>query len=338
MPDTSSDASVPPIAKVGAGFGVAAVLLYLLGRVVGWGAILRAVGGADPVWLGLAVASTVGSVVAWSKVWEEVLASLAVDRPFRTLTVTYFAVTFADYVTPLGTVGGGPFVAYFLSTGDDVTFHEGLASITTTDVLNLLPQFSFAAVGVAGLLLQGGLPRRADLFVAALVGFALVAAMGVAVVLYRRDDAVDAIVRVVAPVGGHLPFLDTEAIRGEVHEFAGVVGRIAGDPTLVRKSVVYSFAGWFLFAAPLYLVGRSMGFDLYPPLVLFVVAASTVASLVPTPGGLGGVEFAMTGLLVALSPLGVASAAAVTLLYRVTSYWFLIVVGGAIALYEIYVA
>ena len=336
MAGTSSGVSGRTLAKVGTGFVVAAILLYLLGRVVGWGEIIGAIGRADPLWLVLAFASTVVGLVAWSKVWDDVLETLSVDLPFRSLTVTYFAVTFADYVTPFGVAGGGPFIAYFLSSEEDVTFHEGLASITSTDILNLVPQFSFAAVGIAGLLLQGGLPRQADLFVAGLVGFAVVAAVGAAVVLYRRDDVVDAVVGVLAPVARRLPFVDVDTIREEVGEFSSVVGRITDDPKLLEETLAYSFVGWALFAAPLYLAARSIGFTLYPPAVLFVVAASTLASLVPTPGGLGGVEFAMTGLLVALSPLGVASAAAVTLLYRVTSYWFVIVVGGSLTLYRIY--
>lgn len=338
MATTSSGVSGRTFAKVGAGFVVAAVVLYLLGRVVGWGEILRAVRSADPLWLGLAVASTAGGLVAWSRVWDDVLASLSVDLPFASVTATYVVVTFADYVTPLGVAGGGPFVAYFLSSEEEVSFHEGLASITSTDVLNLVPQFAFAAVGIGGLVLQGDLPRQADLFVAGLAGFAVAAAAGVAVVLYRRDDAVDLVVAVASPVARALPFVDTEAVRTEVREFSDVVGRIADDPKLLERSVAYSFVGWALFAAPLYLSARSIGVALSPPLVLFVVAASTLASLVPTPGGLGGVEFAMTGLLVALSPIGVASAAAATLLYRVTSYWIVVVVGGPFTLYEIYSA
>lgn len=336
MATTSSHVSRRSLAKVGGGFAVAAVLLYLFGWVVGWGEIVATIRTANPLWLGLAVAATVGSLVAWAMVWGDVLDVLSVDLPFSSVVTTFFAITFADYVTPFGKAGGGPFVAYFLSTDEEITFHEGLASVTSTDVLNLLPQFSFAAIGIAGLALWGELPPRADLFVAAFVGFALLAGGVVAVLLYRRDDAEAAVVGTLSPLGRYLPFVDEETIGEEVREFSSVVGRIADHPQLLEDTMVYSFGGWVLFAAPLYLVAQSVGIDLTPWLVLFVVAASSLASMIPTPGGIGGVEFAMTGLLVALAPIGAGAAAAVTLLYRVTSYWFVIVAGGGFALYRIY--
>ena len=336
MATTTSDVSRRTLVKVGGGFAVAAVLLYLLGRVVGWGEILAAVGRADPLWLVAAMASTTAGLVAWTRVWDDVLSALAVDVPFPSLTMTYFAATFADYVTPAGKVGGGPIIAYLLSTDERVTYHEGLASVTTTDLLNVLPLFLFAAVGTVGLLVRGTLPPRADLFVVAIAGFAAAVALVVAFVAWRRADVEDAAVSVLRPVARALPFVEPSTVEGEVREFSTQIGRIAERPRLLVGTLAYSLVGWVLFAAPLYLAARSLGVSLYPPLVLFIIPASTLAGLVPTPGGLGSVEFAVTGLLVALAPLDAGSAAAVTLLYRVANYWFVVVVGGSFTLYEIY--
>ena len=338
MAATHSDVSRRTIAKVGAGFVVAAVLLYLLGRVVGWAEIARALRSADPRWLVLAMASTAAGLVVWTRVWDDVLSALSVDVPFPSLVGTYFAATFADYVTPAGKVGGGPIIAYLLSTDERVTYHEGLASVTTTDLLNVLPLFAFAAVGTVGLLLRGTLPPRADLFVVAILGFAAVVALVVAFVAWRRADVEDALVSALRPLAGRLPFLDASSVEGEIREFSTQIGRIAERPRLLVGTLAYSLVGWILFAAPLYLAARSLGVALYPPLVLFIIPASTLAGLVPTPGGLGGVEFAVTGLLVALAPLDAGAAAAVTLLYRVANYWFVVVVGGSFTLYEIYAA
>lgn len=338
MTATRSAVSPRSAAKVGAGFLVAGVLLYLLTRVIGWGEIVGAIRTAEPTWLLLAVGSTAAGLVAWTRVWDEVLSVLAIDVPFPSLVVTYYAATFADYVTPMGKAGGGPLVAYLLSTDERITYHEGLASVASADLLNLVPLFAFAGVGTAGLLVRGGLPRRADLFVAGLVGFAFLVAAGVALVLYRREDVEEAVVGTLGPVAGYVPFVDTATLRAEVRGFTTEMGRLARRPRRLVGSLGYAFVGWGFFAAPLYLAGRSLGVTLFPSLVLFVVAASTLAGFLPTPGGLGGVEFALTGLLVALAPLEVGTAAAVALLYRVASYWFVIVVGGSFALYEIYAA
>jgi uncharacterized membrane protein YbhN (UPF0104 family) len=66
--------------------------------------------------------------------------------------------------------------------------------------------------------------------------------------------------------------------------------------------------------------------------MLFIVPASTLAGLTPSPGGLVGVEVALVGLLVALTPVGAAAAFAIALVYRLASYWFALVVGGGAAL------
>jgi uncharacterized protein (TIRG00374 family) len=65
------------------------------------------------------------------------------------------------------------------------------------------------------------------------------------------------------------------------------------------------------------------------------VPASTIAGFVPTPGGLGGVETALVVLLVALAPLTGGEAFAVATIYRVASYWFALVIGGAATFYVI---
>jgi len=62
---------------------------------------------------------------------------------------------------------------------------------------------------------------------------------------------------------------------------------------------------------------------------------STLAGLVPSPGGLAGVEFALAGLLIGLVGLARADAYAVALVYRIASYWFALLLGGGAALYVI---
>jgi uncharacterized protein (TIRG00374 family) len=68
--------------------------------------------------------------------------------------------------------------------------------------------------------------------------------------------------------------------------------------------------------------------------VLFAVPASLLVDVRPLPGGLGGVEFVLAGMLAALAGLDLGVAAAVTLRYRLCSYWFVVAVGDVAALYS----
>ncbi|WP_436908610.1 flippase-like domain-containing protein [Halosimplex marinum] len=324
------------VAKVGVGFAVAVALLYLFGRVIGWSEIAATFARADPKWLALAMASSAAGLAVWAKVWDELLALVGVDAAYPPLVVTYFAATFGDYVTPLGKAGGGPLIAYVLSADDRISYEQGLASVTSADTINLLPYVGFALVGFGGLALGGGLPRRANLLAGTLAAVVGTVAVTGAVVWRKRDRVEDTVAGAVGTAGDLLPFVDVGSVRETVRGFYAELERIAAEPRTLAYALALSTVGWVLFALPLYLAGRTLGVELGLFVVMFVVPASTVAGLVPTPGGLGGVEFALVGLLVALTTVPASTAAAVALVYRLASYWLVVAVGGLAALYEIY--
>ena len=324
------------VLKSVAGFALAAVLLYLLGSVLGWERILRVLGRADPLWVALACLSSAICLVIWTKGWDVVLDVVGVDIPFVDLVPTYYAATFGDYITPFGKAGGGPLVAYVLSTDDRASYGESLASVLTTDSLNLLPFFSFAGLGVLALTVGGEVPAGIRPVLLALGAMAV----GVPLIgwlLWQRETWV---VRTVTQVGrwaaDRTRFVDAEGIEQRVIEFFSHVDRVGRSRSRLLEVLTLSYAGWLFFAAPMWFAGMALGVRLDPLLVAFVVPASSMASFVPTPGGLGGVEAAVTGLLVALAGLPVATAAAVALLYRAASYWFVVVVGGAAAFWVVF--
>jgi hypothetical protein len=332
----SLDVDAKTLAKSLGGFLVAGVVLYLFGRVVGWGKILRTFRNADPLWFGLACLSTTLCLAFWAKGWDAVLGVGDVDIPFPTLFVTYVAATFADYVTPFGKAGGGPFVAYVLSTDRRVTYQDSLAGVVTADTLNLVPFFLFAAVGTGALTVTQSVPARADPLVLGLATLAVVVPL-VAYAFYRKRRWVQTLAQyVLEPVAARTSRLDADEIERRVEEFYGYIDGVASTPETVRRTLVYAFVGWAFFAAPLYLAGLTLGVTLDPLVVLFVVPASTLAGFVPTPGGLGGVEAAVAGLLFALTPLSLGTAAAVALVYRLASYWYTVAVGGGSALWVVY--
>ena len=101
----------------------------------------------------------------------------------------------------------------------------------------------------------------------------------------------------------------------------------------IIKSFVITFVAWALEGAILGVVLASMGVSINFILLAGVIALSiligTASSL---PGGIGSSEFVM---IVLLGIAGVGGAAAVSgvFLYRIVSFWFASVVGGAAFLY-----
>ncbi|WP_158056500.1 lysylphosphatidylglycerol synthase transmembrane domain-containing protein [Halorussus halophilus] len=313
------------------GFVVAGVLLYLFGRVIGWDEILRTFQEAQPAWLLAACLSTLASLVIWSKSWDVILHTVGIDVPFRKIVVTYLAATFADYATPFGKAGGGPFIAYVLAADTDANYQDSLASVVTADLLNLLPFFTFAGVGTLALLIRGEVPRQARTLVVGLGGLAILVPLFIYAGWKRRTLVTRIVGGVTEPLARRTDRIDADGIRERTEEFYGHVDHIAASRGQLLHTLVYAYVGWLCFAAPLYFAAQTLGQSISPFIVLFVVPASSLAGIVPTPGGVGGVEFALVGLLVALTSFSPELAASVALVYRVASYWFTLAVGGLAA-------
>jgi conserved hypothetical protein len=334
-PGLAAFASRRTLVRILLGFLVAAVVLSLFAVGVGTEDLSRAFAGARLRWLALGCLSTAVCLVAWGKAWHVVLGVVGIEESFRRLVVTFYAATFANYVTPLGQAGGEPFIAYVLSQDTDASYEDSLASVVTADLLNLLPFFSFATVGLGWLLWQASLPSVARSLALGLLAMA-VGVPAITVFGWRfRARLSRTVIRVSAPVVRRVPRLTVAGLRERMANLGTAFDRIAADPRALVRALVYSYVGWAFFALPLYFAARTVGLPLEVVLVFFIVPASTLAGLVPSPGGLGGVELALTGLLVALAGLTGTQAYAVALVYRIASYWFALAAGGAAALYVI---
>ncbi|WP_435196892.1 lysylphosphatidylglycerol synthase transmembrane domain-containing protein [Natronomonas sp. EA1] len=331
MSDLGSFVDRETVTKTLVGFALATVLLLLVAKGVGFQRVSDTLAGAELRWLAAGCLSTLLCLALWGKAWQVVLRVVGIDVPYRRLVVTYFAATFANYVTPLGQAGGEPFIAYVLSRDTDASYEDALASVVTADLLNLLPFFSFSAVGLSVLLVQADLPSAVKPLAQGLLGMALGIPAIVAVGWRFREGVRAGVLRVAAPITARTTRLSLDGVARRIDDLYEAFGRIAADRTALVVAVCFAYAGWVFFALPLYFSGLTLGFDIAPLLVLFIVPASTLAGLTPAPGGLGGVEVALVALVVALTPLGAAQAFAVALVYRVASYWFALLLGGGAA-------
>jgi hypothetical protein len=323
------------VLRIGLGFAVAAVMLYLVAVGIGIDKVSEALADAKLRWLALGCLSTMLCLLAWGKAWQIVLEVVGVDVPYRKLVVTYFAATFANYVTPLGQAGGEPFIAYVLASDTDASYEDSLASVVTADLLNLMPFVSFAGIGFAVLILRASVPETIEPLVMALVVLSLGVPVVAAVTWRFRVSLYDFVIRLAAPVTRRTGRLSLASVKNRLHELGKAFERIAEEPRSLAYALVFSYLGWVFFTLPLFFASRALGVEVSVLLVLFIVPASTLAGLVPSPGGSGAVEVALVALLVALSGVTAANALGIAVIYRLASYWFALIVGGAAAMYVI---
>jgi uncharacterized protein (TIRG00374 family) len=322
--------------QAGAGFVIALAIIYLLAVGVGLDRLRGVLSRAQLRWVAVGCLSTALCLVAWARVWQIVLRVVGFDIGFRKLVITFYAATFANYVTPLGQAGGEPFIAYVLSRDTEASYEDSLASVVTADLLNLFPFFSFAGIGFAALLYDASLPTQVRPLALGLGAMAVGVPLFAVLVWRFRFRLGNAVLRLVAPIARRVRFVSPAGLRERLRDLNTAFERIADDQWALAHALAYAYLGWIFFALPLYFASLAIGADLTLLLVFFIVPASTLAGLVPSPGGLGGVEAALLVLLIGLGGLGQAPALAAALLYRVESYVFGLVAGGAAALWVVF--
>ena len=96
------------------------------------------------------------------------------------------------------------------------------------------------------------------------------------------------------------------------------------------QATVWGLLGWAAEIARMYLVVEALGFDISFALVVFLTLANSLLTLVPTPGGVGAVEWGVGGLAVRLSSLTATAAAALVLIDRAITYISVIVLGAVL--------
>ena len=79
------------LVRIGVGFAIAAIILYLVAVGIGTQDLSEAFAGAKLRWLAAGCLSTFVGLVAWGKAWQVVLEVADIDESFRKLVVTYFA-------------------------------------------------------------------------------------------------------------------------------------------------------------------------------------------------------------------------------------------------------
>jgi uncharacterized protein (TIRG00374 family) len=333
--DDDGGVGLRKLLKILVGFGVALVLVYLLGVAVGWETTIERMRDAHLGWVAAAFASTVACLCVWALMWHRILAAMDVSVGYGHLVVTFFAASFTNYVTPMGQAGGEPVIAYILSRDTDAGYEQSLASVITADVMRLLPFFNAAGVGLAYVLINSRLPGNLENLAVALA-FLAVSLPVIVVAGWRYRRAVRGyVLRLAEPVADRTERFSVDGLAESIDRLYGSVGQVADSPRTLLVAVALGYVGWILFALPLYF--SALAIDVPIPLVLvaFLVPATVVVSFTPLPGGLGAIEGTLVVLLTALVAVSSADALAVTTVYRLASYWLVVLVGGIAALWVV---
>ncbi len=306
------------------GLGLAALAVYVVaghsGEITGATALLEH---AHWAWLVLAVPAEAASILAYAALERRLLRAGA--APIRLGAL--LNITLAGNAIQNSLPGGPAWAAGFAFGQFRRRGADAVLATWTLVATGFVSAAALVVLSVGGVAIAAGQASTNDL----VGGVAIVAAVAVAIVVAVR-------------LGLHarwVPGVLTLAVRLSQR----VVHRPEGDPaviiregldrlTAVRPGVRdwvaaggWGVSNWLLDCTCLALAFPSVGAGVpWRGLLLAYGAGQLAANLPITPGGLGAVEGSLTVALVAYGGGRIATVAAV-LMYRIISFWLLLVVG-----------
>jgi glycosyltransferase 2 family protein len=287
--------------------GLMAILAYLvLSLVVGWGTTLKAVLSLGPVkWAALLGLSLVNYGLRFAR-WHAYLRALGANVPVVQNLLIYVA-GFAFTVTP-GKAGEAVRSVYLRGSG--VPWSSGLAALAAERVLDL------AAVALLATL---ALASFADYVLAAVIVGVCIGALLFILVHHRVSEKLLAL------------WPESERWPNLKHGLQQMLAR--SRRLLLPRRLVFGLAlglvAWSAEGLGFYFLVVWLSADTEAFAAIGIYAASMLAGALSfLPGGLGGAEAAMVGLLLA-SGTALGTATTATMICRAVTLWFAVVLGMA---------
>lgn len=280
-------------------FGGTVLVYVLLAFASNWAEIREALGDADWSYLpGLVVLSLIGFV---GGVWS-LKGAVTVVLPFwETLQVMY-AQSFLNRFTPANAGGMALRTRYLQRYGVDVTLSAASIGLTSaaSGAMQVVLLVVFATWAGSSTDLGFSLPDSA--FIARIL-LAVLALGGLVYLTPWGRKLLGKGFASIREVGGELLVLARDPLK---------VVQLFGGALFSKTTTLIAFA-LSVQAFGVYGIG-------FAALSLAYMTANTVASMAPTPGGVGAIEAALVAVLTGLG-VEAASALSIVLVFRLITYW-----------------
>lgn len=316
-------------ASVALGLLAGFAALALFGWVVGFERVATTVAALDPLPFSLGFVAVVAGVGAQYLA----VVSLLDVRPSFGSALAYLRGIYGRQLLPVGNVAGPVLIAYSMRSETGISIDRALPATIIAQAATFLGSTVVALVGSLWLVADGRtalLPVAGVLSAVAVGWLALLGALVAGADVDRITHSIAAAVnRTLGRVSGTVATRTSrEAIQHGLAEFDDARRLIRDDPGRVGRALGWSVLGWALLTLPAVTTATALGTSIPLAVAFVAVPVSDFLNLLPIPGGIGGVEVVMAGVLVALTPIDLAGAAVIAFCVRLCTYWFLLLLSG----------
>ncbi|WP_459191864.1 lysylphosphatidylglycerol synthase transmembrane domain-containing protein [Halosimplex sp. J119] len=326
------------IVRVVLGFALALVAVGGFVWFVGPASVIAELSQADPAVLAVGFLAVIAAFYCWSEALRRLLVSTGADVHGPRYRAAFMSGEFLKQIVPMGHSGGPVFVSYAVGRETDAPYEEALAAATVVEFVNIGASVALATVGL-GVLVATGTASSGPVFTALVVGLALAVTvlLSLGLLVHYRRALVERLVLRLAGAGratvGRLSerartAMASDRVRATFETYYAAFDRALADREQVWRAAAFSLAGWALFLLPMYTSFHAIGEPVPYALVALVVPVLSLVNVVPLPGGLGGFEVALAAVVVALAGLDLPVATAGVFLYRLSNYWFVVLLGA----------
>ncbi len=318
----------------------AVVILALFVTYVGWADILRALLSASPKYLVLGFITSLGIWIAWSASWLIVLGHVGHNFTLTKHLMLFFGGLFANNITPMGRMGGEPFMAWLISKNSDVNYEKSLGAVFTADVINQMPFFTLSVAGLMLFLAFNKATPIIRLISLLLLVVGVIISSFIFIAWTQKNYAQKIAVylgSIVSTVLDYIGFLTSsieeklkeDTISKKVDTFYKTIHSVVSTKSKFIKIVALSHIAWILQITVLYFFLLSVGWR-QPSyiLIMLVLPISALGSNIPSPGGSGGFEVFLIFLLIVIAGVPASQASVAAILYRTATYVVPTIVGG----------
>ena len=313
-------------------YGVSSVILAALVLLADIGDFIGALRSIDPFYMILALLSGMASFLVWGYVWHSFFVKLGINTGKMKSYRLMLAGNFVNSITPFAQLGGEPFMAYVVSDNTDASYEKTLSAVMTSDMINILPTFTFIFVSLGYVLLFQSLQNslKNSIYIVAILSiFVLI----LAYLMWFRFDLIE------SKLGKILDKIHEKSGRGEeiievlkskIEVIRESFDEVGADRSHLIKNIGVAHLTPIAYAFSLSFILLGLGVEPNVPAVFFTVILGGIASFSPTPGGSGTVEAAFAGVLTLFYPgIGLSQAVVAAILFRACTYWPGILIGYA---------